>query len=176
MTNPISPEEIRLLYQDQIDRISELKANQWRMSRYGLLIVASIFGVALTSALAGGHLSETLKIVLTIVAVVTAVGVLSLIHEFQGKTVHRRRALKILATLSDAPTGTFSEVRADLRERRQQPIVISNDGQTTGFPDRLFLHVRIGRRCCLLGDIQRVKLSILCLAAGPAVGPCSKCY
>ena len=122
MTNPISPEEIRLLYQDQIDRISELKANQWRMSRYGLLIVASIFGVALTSALAGGHLSETLKIVLTIVAVVTAVGVLSLIHEFQGKTVHRRRALKILATLSDAPTGTFSEVRADLRERRQQPI------------------------------------------------------
>lgn len=110
----ITDDELLLLYQDQIDRISELKGNQWRVSHYGLLIQGAIVGLIAT---ANGAPGPSWKIVTTIVSILGA-GVASwLIHQFQGKIWHRRNALE---DLSKKPPDSFHDVRKKLRQKRKE--------------------------------------------------------
>lgn len=102
--DPISKEQILLLYRDQLDNIRDLKSNQWKISHYGLIAQAAIFSVY--------NLSKVSSCPITYGFVLLSFSVSGLciwvINQMQRMIAKRREAL---VYLSDELTKTFSDVR-----------------------------------------------------------------
>ena len=109
----ISEDARLLLYQDQIDRIRDLKANQWRISHYGVL--AQIAYIALPKFVESSVYLNYARVNL---AVVTLLVVLIWSDRFQNLIVNRRHAL---VDLSKCQTKSFFQVRRTLRKKRKKP-------------------------------------------------------
>jgi len=113
--DPISKEQILLLYQDQLDNIRDLKSNQWKVSHYGLIAQAAIFSVYKLLGFSG-----CLKVsVFFALSVITFVYCVWIINQMQKLVAKRREAL---VDLSKNPAGSFSAVREKLRcNRKEKP-------------------------------------------------------
>ena len=109
--NGITDAERLMLYQDQLDNIRDLKANQWRISHYG--VVAQAAYVATTKLV---EASGCATFAISALAVVTFFGTIWLNDRFQLRIGMRREALDIL---SKRPETTFDLVREDLRKKRR---------------------------------------------------------
>lgn len=110
----ISEAELLVLYQDQLDNIRDLKANQLRISHYAIAGQAAY--IAMTRLVEVSSISTG---VLAAMAVATALAALWVNDLFQHRVAKRREALD---TLSKRPTESFDKVRGDLRkERRCRP-------------------------------------------------------
>lgn len=109
----ISEAELLVLYQDQLDNIRDLKANQLRISHYAVAGQAAY--IAMTRLV---EVSSSSTWVLAAMAVATALAALWVNHLFQHRVAKRREALD---TLSKRPTKSFDKVRGDLRKERRRP-------------------------------------------------------
>ncbi len=109
----ISEAELLVLYQDQLDNIRDLKANQIRTSHYAVAAQAAY--VAMTRLV---EVSGISAYVLAAMVVTTAAGALVVINLFQQRVAKRREALD---TLSKRPSKSFDKVRGDLRKERRCP-------------------------------------------------------
>ena len=110
---PISEAELLVLYQDQLDNIRDLKANQLRISHYAVAGQAAY--IAMTRLV---EVSSSSTWVIAAMAVATALAALWVNHLFQHRVAKRREALD---TLSKRPTKSFDKVRGDLRKERRRP-------------------------------------------------------
>ena len=106
----ITEPERLLLYQDQIDRIRDLKAGQRQIAYYA--VMAQV-GVVATSRLV--DLGSDGTSILFALIVASFCWALYFINRSQHPIAKRRTALE---TLSQRPTKSFFEVRAQLRSER----------------------------------------------------------
>ncbi len=109
----ISEAELLVLYQDQLDNIRDLKANQLRISHYAVAGQAAY--IAMTRLV---EVSSSSTWVIAAMVVATALAALWVNHLFQHRVAKRREALD---TLSKRPKKSFDKVRGDLRKERRRP-------------------------------------------------------
>ncbi len=109
----ISEAELLVLYQDQLDNIRDLKANQLRISHYAVAGQAAY--IAMTRLV---EVSSSSTWVIAHMVVATALAALWVNHLFQHRVAKRREALD---TLSKRPKKSFDKVRGDLRKERRRP-------------------------------------------------------
>jgi hypothetical protein len=107
---PIRESELLALYQDQLDNIRDLKANQLRISHYA--IAGQVAYVATKELVEVSGLSTW---VLAALAIATALGAVFVNNLFQQRIAKRREALD---TLSKRPAESFDKVREGLRNER----------------------------------------------------------
>ena len=105
--------ELLVLYQDQLDNIRDLKANQLRISHYAVAGQAAY--IAMTRLV---EVSSSSTWVIAAMAVATALAAVWVNHLFQHRVAKRREALD---TLSKRPRESFDKVRDDLRKERRRP-------------------------------------------------------
>ncbi len=111
MTEPINQHEFNVLYQNQLDTISEFKDKAWKTTHYSVLGQAAVFALSRTSDCP--ILAQQWW--LTALSVAVFFWAAALVNHLQGRLVGRRQALRYLRGLRS--DGDFKESFDDVWEK-----------------------------------------------------------